>query len=282
MAFVKKKISVKNKEERVKFGIRHEHDTIEDYWSHICFTDEAHVDPTSQAVGDILREEGHRYDDENIQERGERKGIAFYIAGWISWHGKSKTLEFYNNEEDSVEQPLMPPKPRRRPTTETESEYLERVKEWEATKPHRVEKKVSGNHITQKYYTERLLPVYIQGVQEQRAYDSSSWYLQEDGDSSHGIRKLGLAKELKDLNYIVNHIHPARGPDLNPIEGIWNIIKQRLRRRVFYTDAEVKEALQEEWDRITQDEIRKRIATMPGRCKRLINNGGGPIKTALW
>ena len=71
----------------------------------------------------------------------------------------------------------MPPKPRRRPKTETMADYKRRLKEWEALKPHTVEKKVSGNHMTQKYYTERLLPVYINAVQTQRAYDSSSWYL---------------------------------------------------------------------------------------------------------
>ena len=70
-------------------------------------------------------------------------------------------MEFYNDKEDTIEQPLMPPKPRRRPITETEAEYLARVKEWEATKPQKVEKTVKDNHMTQKYYTERLLPIYI-------------------------------------------------------------------------------------------------------------------------
>jgi hypothetical protein len=282
MAFVKKQVSAKNKEERVAYGKQHQGKTIEEHWSHITFTDEAHVDPKSQAVGDILREEGTRYDDENIMERVERKGIAFHVAAWISWHGKAEKLEFYNDEEDTIKQPSMPPKPRRRPTTESESEYLARVQKWEATKPHKVEKKVSGNHMTQKYYTERLLPIYINAVQVQRSYDSQSWYLQEDGDPSHGVRKSGLAQALKDANWIVNLKHPAQSPDLNPIESIWNIIKQRLRRRVFYSDEEVKAALQEEWDKITMQEIRKRIATMPGRCTRLVNNGGKAIKTALW
>ena len=58
MAFVKKKVSAKNKEERVAYGTEHKDDTIDDYWCHICFTDEAHVDPKSQRVGEILREEG--------------------------------------------------------------------------------------------------------------------------------------------------------------------------------------------------------------------------------
>jgi transposase len=44
----------------------------------------------------------------------------------------------------------------------------------------------------------------------------------------------------------MNLKHPAQSPDLNPIKDIWNIFKQRLRRRVFYSDKEVKAALQEE------------------------------------
>ena len=71
---------------------------------------------------------------------------------------------------------------------------------------------------------------------------------------------------------------PPYSPDLNPIEGIWNIIKQRLRRRVFNTKDEMKEALQEEWDKITIDEIRDRIADMPRRCAELLRSRGGPVR----
>ena len=96
------------------------------------------------------------------------------------------------------------------------------------------------------------------------------------------MRKQGLAHKLKEENWIVNLKHPAQSPDLNPIEAIWNIIKQRLRRRIFYSEEEIKEALQEEWSKVTMTEVRKRISQMPGRCSCLIRNGGKPIKTALW
>jgi hypothetical protein len=59
MAFVKKKTSAKNQEERVAYGTEYTSKTIDEHWSHITFTDEAYVDLTSQLVREILREERH-------------------------------------------------------------------------------------------------------------------------------------------------------------------------------------------------------------------------------
>jgi hypothetical protein len=176
----------------------------------------------------------------------------------------------------------MPPKPRRRPTTETEEEWHYRLAEWEALKPHDVEVTVKGNAMTQKYYVERLLPTYVAAIESMQEIDDKPWLLQEDGDPSHGMRKAGLARQYKDAHNIQNLVHPAQSPDLNPIEGIWAIIKQRLRRRIFDSEEEMKEALQEEWDRITIEEIRHRIADMPRRCAELVRSKGGPIRGNKW
>jgi hypothetical protein len=67
---------------------------------------------------------------------------------------------------------------------------------------------------------------------------------------THRMKKRGVAHELKDANWITNLKHPAQSLNLNPIEGIWNIIKQRLRRRIFHSSKELKDAIQEEWDKI--------------------------------
>ena len=48
-AFVKNSISDENKAERVKYAQEHVDKPIEDFWSYIFFTDEAHID-TEQAV----------------------------------------------------------------------------------------------------------------------------------------------------------------------------------------------------------------------------------------
>lgn len=112
----------------------------------------------------MTRELGTRDDPENIEERPPLAGVRFHIAAWISWWGKADKLEFYNDEEDTIERPLYPQRPRRRPTTESADEYEQRVKEWEAGKPHAVETKVQGNAMTQKYYVERLLPIYCRAM----------------------------------------------------------------------------------------------------------------------
>ena len=135
--------------------------------------------------------------------------------------------------------------------------------------------------MTQKYYTERLLPIYINAVNNARLQDLQGWLLQEDNDPSHGTKKEGLAQQLKRSNWIDNIIHPAQSPNLNPIEAIWNIIKQRVRYRIWNSLEELKEALQEEWAKVTMEEVRIRISEMPKRCKLLIKSGGGPIKSEL-
>lgn len=111
------------------YGYKHCYKPVEDFWSYIFFSDEAHIDPTSLGVGHILREQGRRYDDENIQEIPEKVGSKFHVAAWVTWFDKAEKLEFYNDEEDEIIQPPMPPKPRRRPKTETKEEYDLRIKE---------------------------------------------------------------------------------------------------------------------------------------------------------
>jgi hypothetical protein len=69
---------------------------------------------------------------------------------------------------------------------------------------------------------------------------ASSWFLQEDGDPSHGMHSIRLAQQYKDNSWIVNLNHFAQSFDLNPIEGVWNILKQRVRQRVWRSIAELK------------------------------------------
>jgi len=283
-AYIQKKMSWENLASRQRYGKYHIHDTIEGCWRWKIFTDEAHVDPTSQVQGEILREQGTRYNPENIQERGSKKGNVIHMAAWISYDSKAEKLIFYNDEEETTTKPKRPRKPRSR-KYETDEKFAYRLLEWRASMHHDLEVKPKGNAMTQKYYCEKILPIYCDAINHLRTSFGSGnepWALLEDGDPSHGLRKEGLAYHLKLQNWITNHYHPANSPDLNPIEAIWNIIKQRARRRSWDTIEELKEILQDEWSKVTQAEIRARIDDLPKRCRLLTTNGGAAIKTAKW
>ena len=142
--------------------------------------------------------------------------------------------------------------------------------------------------MTQKYYTERLLPTYVTAVQQARLNGHSSpsgtpnWILQEDGDPSHGHKTQGLATACREANWVPLLNHPPQSPDLNPQEGCWNILKQQVRLRDWNSLEELKEVIQQEWQGITLDQVRRRIAEMPNRCRLLVKTGGQCIRSARW
>jgi hypothetical protein len=70
---------------------------------------------------------------------------------------------------------------------------------------------------------------------------------------------------------------PASSPDLNPIENIWSILKMRLhdRRPRPRGRAEIREAILEEWDLITEEDIIRCINNMPERIEAVIAANGG-------
>ncbi|TAQ83164.1 hypothetical protein B7494_g8513 [Chlorociboria aeruginascens] len=239
-AYVRKKISPANRRKRMSYGFEHRGKIIQDFWANIMFTNEAHIDPSAQEIGYILREAGTRTNPENIQERGQKT--------------RSKELFFYHDEEPHVETPKPPPKPRKS-KYKSDSDFQNRLIAWEAAKPKDQEVNPKGNSMTQKYYTENLLPWYDQAIKELSQRTGTNILLQEDGDPSHGHKSNGLAKRFKIKNHIQNLTHPPQSPDLNPIEACWNILKQRVRHKKWDSLEDLKRLLQEEWSRIRASTI---------------------------
>ena len=70
---------------------------------------------------------------------------------------------------------------------------------------------------------------------------------------------------------------PARSPDLNPIEHVWDIMYRRIRHRAAtpQTVQELTNALIQVWQEIPQDTIRRLIRSMPRRCRDCIQARGG-------
>jgi transposase len=72
------------------------------------------------------------------------------------------------------------------------------------------------------------------------------------------------------------HERPPNSPDLNPIENVWRVMKERIKARDVFlsTLQEMKTAVQEEWDRLKPEEWNKYIDSMPERIRQVKQRKG--------
>uniref|UniRef100_A0AAR2JQW1 Transposase Tc1-like domain-containing protein n=1 Tax=Pygocentrus nattereri TaxID=42514 RepID=A0AAR2JQW1_PYGNA len=68
---------------------------------------------------------------------------------------------------------------------------------------------------------------------------------------------------------------PARSPDLNPIEHIWDIMSRYIHHFAPQTVQELADALVQVWEEIPQETISHLIRNMPRRCREVIEARGG-------
>ena len=70
---------------------------------------------------------------------------------------------------------------------------------------------------------------------------------------------------------------PAKIPDLNPIEHIWDLLDRRVRARAIppRNVQELAGALVEEWGNISQQELASLVLSMKRRCTAVLNAAGG-------
>jgi transposase len=96
----------------------------------------------------------------------------------------------------------------------------------------------------------------------------------EDQAPIHGTRRSLV--EAKAKLAIPLHHRPPCSPDLNPIENVWRIMKSRIKARTRFpaTIAEMKEAVQVEWDRLEPDDWNGLIESMPNRIRQCIERRG--------
>jgi len=262
-------ISEANMADRVRFGKAHLKHDVENFWQFVVFTDEFHYDPAEMRKRRVARLPGTRYEPANIQQLPPRIGSKLHCAAWVSWHEKAPKLIFYNEDEPKVDLKQIYPFKPRKGKHESKESHQQRVTEWEANKPPGCEIQKKGAGLTTKHYCEHILPHYIQATQRlQRLYGRA--LLQEDNDRAHGTKThSNLAYQTKQKAGIELNKKPAQSPDLNASEGIWKILKQRLREVEYTSEEQLKQIAQNAWKGINQAEIQRRIADLPDRCYQL-------------
>jgi transposase len=71
---------------------------------------------------------------------------------------------------------------------------------------------------------------------------------------------------------------PSQSPDLNPIENLWNKLKDALRDRPDRPSNldQLFEFVKQEWQKLPRNYLLKLVQSLPKRIKEVIKSGGGP------
>ena len=95
-------------------------------------------------------------------------------------------------------------------------------------------------------------------------------------DNARPHRARAVTQFLRD-NAVETIPWPAMSPDINPIEHLWDILGRRVRQRdpPVHTLNELNVALHEEWNRITQNQIRRLTQGMRRRMESVVRAQGG-------
>jgi len=123
-------------------------------------------------------------------------------------------------------------------------------------------------------FTEILTGVKYVDILTDNLKIENNLIFQDDNDPKHRSK---VVTKWKEENNITSLDWPSNSPGLNPIENIWALLKNKVKKRPNKTVDEFKKSIIECWNEIDQNHINNTINSMPKRIKSVIDNNGKNI-----
>jgi hypothetical protein len=102
------------------------------------------------------------------------------------------------------------------------------------------------------------------------------WRLLQDRDTTHTSRE---TKRWLDENVPKTILCPAKSPDLNPIEKIWNTLETKVYRHNPKTEAQLRRWIKKEWDDLDQEIITNSIDSMKKNIQLILAADGEYVES---
>jgi transposase len=98
----------------------------------------------------------------------------------------------------------------------------------------------------------------------------------QDGAPCH--RSRSTLDFLDSRNICLLSDWPSQSPDLNILENLWSVLKNRVQKRLPRTSDELWAFTEEEWNGISKEEVIHLFHSIPARLREVIRNKGHHIK----
>lgn len=125
--------------------------------------------------------------------------------------------------------------------------------------------------ITSASYCEHVLPVVEQ-------YARGRLYFMQDNAAAHGARATRAEIQRRGLHMI---FWPALSPDLNPIETVWDWMKDSIQAQgteIYRNYPRLRAEVIRAWNQVTDEQVIELIKSMPARCEAVIEARGWHTK----
>ena len=132
---------------------------------------------------------------------------------------------------------------------------------------------VLNRNVTGERYAE-LLESHLLPFATRIYGDTANWILQDDNAAPH---RAAVVTRLKEHLGIRTLRWPARSPDMNPIEHVWDYLKRQVQQRdpPPQTLRELRDSVLDVWQQTPQDFLRRLVLGMPRRISALLHARGG-------